>query len=126
MYKVVSLTGEDGNSIDVPFLANAATPFRFKAIFNKDLLILFQTCSIDGVYDIDFVSQLGFTMAMQAKAKNEGLDMATVMSGDMIEWLEQFDGFEMLNKAKDIIEVYLGNSETSSKEKKRVRKQNAN
>jgi hypothetical protein len=125
MYKVISLKAENGNSMDVPFLANAATPFRFKAIFGKDLLVLFQTCSNDGVYDIDFVSQLAYTMAMQAEAKNNGRDMTTLGMVDMIAWLEQFDGFEMLNKAKDIIEVYLGNSNTSSKEKKKVGKQSA-
>lgn len=125
MYRVISLKAEDGSSKDVPFFANAATPFRFKAIFGKDLLVLFQTCSNDGVYDIDFVSQLAYTMAMQAEAKNNGRDMTTLGTVDMIAWLEQFDGFEMLNKAKDIIEVYLGNSNTSSKEKKKVRKPSA-
>lgn len=124
MYKVVSMLAEDGSQLDVPFLANAATPFRFKALFGQDLLVLFQTCDANGIYDINFVSQLAFTMAMQAKAKDGGVDMSTINKDSMLSWLEQFDGFTMYDKAKDILEVYLGNSGITSKEKKKARKLN--
>lgn len=124
MYNEISMKAEDGSQIDVPFLANAATPFRFKALFGQDLLVLFQTCETNGIYDVNFVSQLAFTMAMQAKAKSGAVDMSTINKEEMLSWLEQFDGFTMYDKAKEILEVYLGNTGITSKEKKKARKQN--
>ena len=124
MYKEISMKGEDGNQINVPFLANAATPFRFKSLFGQDLLVLFQTCSADGIYDINFVSQLAFIMAMQAKAKTGGVDLSTINKEMMLSWLEDLDGFSIYDKAQEILAVYLGNSEVASKEKKSTRKQN--
>lgn len=127
MYKVVSMLSDDGKPVDVPFLANAATPFRYKSLFGKDLLLLFQKAvNEDGVYNIDFVSELAYVMAMQAKSKTEGKDLNTINRDNMIEWLEQFGGFEMFNHANDIMNVYLGNEGATSKEKKKVRKPNEN
>ena len=123
MYKVITLKTDEGEDIKVPFLANAATPFRYKSLFGKDLLLLFQKAvNEDGVYDIDFVSELAFVMSMQAKSKKEGLDLSTINRDNMLEWLEQFGGFELFNHANEIMSVYLGNEETTSKEKKKVRK----
>ena len=125
MYKVISMLTDDEQPIDVPFLANAATPFRYKALFGKDLLVLFQkSVTNDGVYDIDFVSELAFVMAMQAKAKDGGVDLNTINRDSLLEWLEQFGGFELFNHANDIMNVYLGNTASTSKEKKKVRKPN--
>lgn len=126
MYKVISMLTDDELPIDVPFLANAATPFRYKELFGKDLLILFQkSMNNDGVYDIDFVSELAFVMAMQAKAKDEEIDLNHINREDMLEWLEQFGGFEMLTHSQEIMSIYLGNMKTTSKEKKKVRKPSA-
>lgn len=127
MYKVISMLTEDEEPIEVPFLANAATPFRYKNIFGKDLLVLFQTSVNDnGVYDIDFVSELAFIMAMQAKARDGEIDLDTVNREDMLKWLEQFGGFEMFHHANEIMNTYLGNQKTLSKEKKRAKKPSAN
>lgn len=123
MYKVITLKTDEGKDINVPFLANAATPFRFKSLFGKDLLLLFQKAvNNDGVYDIDFISELAFVMAMQAKARNEDVDLNTITRDNMIAWLEQFGGFEMLSRANEIMNVYLGNEKITSEEKKKVRK----
>lgn len=124
MYKVISMKAEDGSQIDVPFLANAATPFRFKSIFGQDLIVLFQTCGENGIYDIDFMSQLAFIMAMQAKGKTGDIDMSTLDKESMLSWLEQFDSLSLYDNAQDILEVYLGNSTITSVEKKKARKQN--
>lgn len=124
MYKVISVKAEDGSYIDVPFLANAATPFRFKSIFGKDLIVLFQTCGENGIYDIDFMSQLAFVMAMQAKGKTGDIDMSTLDKESMLSWLEQFDSLSLYDNAQDILKVYLGNSTITSVEKKKARKQN--
>lgn len=128
MYKVISLkSSDDGEPRDVPFLANAATPFRYKSLFGKDLLLLFQKAvNESGVYDIDFVSELAFVMSMQAKSKKEGLDLSTINRENLLEWLEQFEGFELFNHANEIIGVYLGNEGTSSEEKKKVEEPSEN
>lgn len=127
MYKVISMLTEDEQPIDVPFLANAATPFRYKSIFGKDLLVLFQTSANEsGVYNIDFVSELAFVMAMQAKAKNGEVDLNKLNQDKMLEWLEQFGGFELYAHANDIMDVYLGNTIVTSDEKKKVRKRSDN
>lgn len=124
MYKVISMKAEDGSQIDVPFLANAATPFRFKSIFGQDLLVLFQTFDANEAFDIDFVSQLAFVMAMQAQSKTGGVDMETINKESLLSWLEQFDSFSLYDKAKEILSIYLGSSKITSIEKKKARKQN--
>lgn len=124
MYKVISMKAEDGSQIDVPFLANAATPFRFKSIFGQDLIVLFQTFNTDEAYDIDFVSQLAFVMAMQAQGKTGGVDMEKINKESMLSWLEQFDSFSLYEKANEVLSIYLGSSKITSVEKKKVRKQN--
>ena len=125
MYKVIQLQGEDGEMLDVPFLANAATPFRFKSLFGQDLIVLFQMCDKNGVYDIDFVSQLAFIMAMQAEAKAGRVDLSTINKESLLSWLEKLDGFSIYSKAAEILDVYLGNTGVTSTEKKKARKPSA-
>ena len=126
MTRIINMLDEDENPIEVAFTANAATPLRYKAIFNKDLLVLFQQSQDNGKYDLDFVQELAFVMAMQAKAKKGEINIGEVQKDDLLGWLEQFGGFEIFNAAEDIINIYMGNSITSSKEKKRARKQSEN
>lgn len=125
MYQVIQLSGEDGNMFDVPLLANGATSWRFKEVFKQDLLVLFQKNEDNDIYDIDFVSQLAFIMAMQAEAKAGRVDLSTLNKESMITWLEKLDSFAIITKAKDIVGVYTRSLDGMSKEKKKVRKPNA-
>ena len=126
MYKVLSMLSEDGEPLSVPFLANAATAFRYKSVFGKDLLVLIQTSTKkDGVYDVDFVSELAYIMAMQAKAKDGEIDLNKINKDNMFEWLEQFGGFELFNHANEIMNIFLGNTKVTSQEKKKARKPSA-
>jgi hypothetical protein len=126
MYKEITLNSAEGTPISVPFMANAATAYRFKALFNKDLLLTFQSAKQGDLYNVEFIEQLAFLMAMQAKAKNDEIDLTKINEESMVLWLERFDGMELLNHAGDIMDVYLGNTRFSSKEKKRAIKQTEN
>lgn len=126
MFKIISMQAEDGSQIDVPFLANAATSYRYKTMFKQDLLVLFQTFEHNGTYDIDFVEQLAYIMAMQAKAKTGEIDLTTINVDSMVSWLEQFGSFAIYNKAQEILSVYLDNTTITSSEKKKARKQTVN
>ena len=126
MYRVISMLSEEGEPVSVPFLANAATAFRYKSIFGKDLLVLIQTSTNkNGIYDVEFVSELAYIMAMQAKAKDGEVDLNVINRNDMVEWLEQFGGFELFNHANEIMNIFLGNTKVSSQEKKKARKPSA-
>ena len=117
------MTSAEGEPVDVPFFANAATAYRFKAMFGKDLLLTFQSAKQGDLYNVEFIEQIAFIMAMQAKAKAGMADLSTINEEMMVSWLETFDGMELLNNAAEIMDVYLGNTKFTSKEKKRATKQ---
>lgn len=129
MYKKIELSDPKGDLIEVEFLANAATPRRYKMIFREDLLTKFANAKIekDGEsrYDIDFLPELAFIMAMQAAAKTDSkIKLDKLNESSFLDWLESFDSMELENKAEEIMSVYLGNTETSSDAKKNIEEQN--
>ena len=123
MYKEVIIARSDGSDEPTPLLANAATPFRYKQIFGEDLLTLFANAeSEEGGrkrYNIDFLPELAYVMAMQAKAKNDKkVKLDTLNNSQFIDWLEQYDGLAIENACEEIIDVYLGNTRHGSEAKK--------
>lgn len=131
MFQKIEMQTSDGDNKEFEFLANAATPRRFKMVFHKDLLTMFANAKItvDGrdTYDIDFLPELAFIMASQAKAKSDDKFKLDKLNYSMfLDWLEEFDGFAFENKAEEIMNVYLGNAETSSEAKKNIEEQNEN
>ena len=75
MYKAIKLHNAKGETIEVGFLANAATPLRYKMVFHNDLITMFANSkkeTDEGVkYNIDFLPELSFIMAMQSKAADD-------------------------------------------------------
>lgn len=131
MFKTVTLQNYKGKDIDVEFLANAATPLRYKTIFRKDLLTQFANAKTeDGKsinLDVDFISELAFIMAMQAKALNDSTVKLDALSfGMYLEWLEQLDSFTIESNGTEIVSVYAGNTFTSSEAKKNTDQQSGN
>ena len=124
MFKTITLKDAKGNDIDVEFLANAATPLRYKSIFKADLLTSFANARSekpDGTvsYNIDFLPELSFIMAMQSKAADdEKVRLDKLGMNDFINWLETLDSFTLENHAEEIVSVYYGNTETTSEAKK--------
>lgn len=128
MYKEIMIARVDGKDEPTPMLANAATPLRFKQIFGEDLLTLFANAKSEEEgrmnYNIDFISQLAYVMAMQAKAHDGKVKLEKLNMNGLIDWLEEFDSMSMENASQDIMDVYLGNMRVDSEAKKNKDEQN--
>lgn len=105
MFKTVVV---DGNEME--FAANAATPFRYKQVFHKDLLSIFGNEEKAESQGVEAVTELAYIMAKQA----EKADMNKLSYEDFIGWLEGFGSMAFVEAAEDIINVYLENTVTSS------------
>lgn len=128
MFATIEMPLYDGTTKDVEFMANAATARRYKMIFGEDLLTKFTNAEVekDGkkVYNIDFLPELSFVMAMQAQALSDNkLKLEKVNTNMFLDWLEQFDSMAIENNASELMSVYQGNVERSSEAKKNTGKQ---
>lgn len=128
MFATIEMPLYDGTTKDIEFMANAATARRYKMIFGEDLLTKFTNAEEekDGkkVYNIDFLPELSFVMAMQAQALSDNkLKLEKVNTNMFLDWLEQFDSMAIENNASELMSVYQGNVETSSEAKKNTGKQ---
>ena len=110
MYKVVKI-GEE----DMPLLSNGATPLRYRKIFHKDLLAELQKADEN---NLDFISEVGYIMAMQAGAKEGRINMDEITASTYETWLETFEPLDMLRASKEILKVYTANLKTTSMPKK--------
>lgn len=106
MYKEVKI----GENI-VPMESNGATPIRYRKVFHSDIVSAFSNTST-----IDEISlrQLAYIMAKSA----EKADMSKLNEEEFIEWVSQFENLDMMNALEDIVMVYLGNNDITSKPKK--------
>ena len=98
MFKKLTI---DGNEME--FAANAATPFRFKQVFHKDLFSILgneQKAESEGV---EAVTQLAYIMAKQA----EKADMNKLNEDEFMTWLEDFSGMAFVSAAEDILNIYM-------------------
>lgn len=128
MFQVIQMAAPDGCVKDIEFLANAATPRRFKMVFRKDLLTMIANAKTEenGIetYDIDFLPELAYIMACQAKAKSDDkFKLDKLNYNTFLDWLEQFDGMAFEKNAVEILHVYTGNTETTSDAKKNIDQQ---
>ena len=113
MYKEIKI-GEH----NVPMIANAATPLRYKMIFNKDLISQFQNTEENTSKGIDSITELAFIMAKAAEAKEGKSDMNKLNQDVFVAWLEQFEPMDIPMASEDIVGLYMGNALTSSEPKK--------
>lgn len=100
--------------------ANAATPYRYRMLFHKDLLTLLSGARADDPRTIDIMAELAFVMAKQA----EKADMSALTETMYLEWLEQFEPEAFISEkaALDIIGTYNRNAIPSSTAKKKAKK----
>ena len=101
-----------------PMKATGATPIRYKHIFHQDLLTEFASVENNYAIAIDTISKLAFIMA---KSADDGVDMTKLNEDKYVEWLEDFEPFDITNSADEIIDLYLGNTKSDSEVKKKVR-----
>lgn len=100
----------------VDMAANAATPFWYKQIFNKDFFVeaeLFRNSETTSE-SIELYTQLAFVMAMQAKKK----DMTEITTADYVKFLEGFAPLDFAFAIDAIAELYAAQEKPSSKPKK--------
>ena len=98
MYREITIDGKE-----VKLMANAATPFRFKQIFGKDLLRVFGDEKKAEEEGVEMITRLAYVMANQA----EKVDMTTLNEEKFIDWLEEFGPMAFINASEDIMNVYL-------------------
>lgn len=102
-------------SKSVEMVANAATPFRFRNVFKKDLLKIFSNPSEDNVSaQLEAGQMLAYIMAKQA----EGVDMNKLTEEQFYVWLEDFSSSDMYDSLEAIVNLWQATGETSSTPKK--------
>lgn len=109
MYKTITIDGKE-----MGFAANAATPFRFKQTFHKDLFYILgneKRAEEDGV---ETITQLAFIMAKQA----EKADMNKLNNDAFLEWLEGFSPMAFVDSAEDILNAYMDQTVSTAEAKK--------
>lgn len=102
-------------SKSVEMVANAATPFRFRNVFKKDLLKIFSNTSEDNVSaQLEAGQMLAFIMNKQA----EGVDMNKLTEEQFYTWLEGFSSSDMYDSLEAVVSLWQATGETSSTPKK--------
>ena len=105
MFKTLNIDGRE-----VEFSANAATPFRYRQVFHKDLLSILGNEEKAQNEGVEAVTELAFIMAKQA----EKADMGKLNEDVFFEWLEGFGSMAFVNNAEDILNIYMESTETTS------------
>lgn len=103
---------------EVKLAANAATPFRFKQLFGKDLLRLFNDSSKNESEMVDLadtITELAFIMNSQA----EGKDMNRLSLDEFYSWLEDYEPMDFIVKSQEVVKVYLSSTQVSAESKKK-------
>lgn len=111
-----SINLSSGKTVDLA--ANAATPFRFKQLFDADLFKIFHQSAQDEAEAMllaDVVTQLAFIMNKQAS----GANMNAISKDDFYEWLEDYEPMDFVEQGEEIIKIYLASAKTSVEAKKK-------
>lgn len=94
--------------------ANAATSYRFKHLFKRDILKLM--LDKDAMEEEpDDPMKLAYIMAMQAARE----DLTAKTEEDYLKWLEGFDPLDLLLASVDIVGLFNANQTTTAVQKKR-------
>lgn len=96
-------------SVEVPMKASAGTPLRYRLEFGEDILIKLQQMSKENP-DTEGIMKLAYVMAKQANPE---------LKEEFMEWLDQFDYVSFLEASKEILSLWIKNSKTASKSKKK-------
>lgn len=105
MFKTLVIDGKE-----MEFAANAATPFRFKQVFHKDLLGILGNEDKAQTEGIEVVTELAYIMHKQA----EKADMNKLTYDEFIAWLEDFGPMAFVEPAEEIVGVYMGSMLSTS------------
>lgn len=102
---------------EIPMLATAATPYRYKHMFHEDLMkiLLAKQGGEDSDVDTDFIGKLAYIMTMQA----QGADMTKLNQETFFAWLDQFDPLSVTMAGEAIVDLYVAQSVQTSAPKKK-------
>lgn len=121
MLKEVRLMTISGEEKDFRFLATGTTAYRYRQIFQRDLMVeitkmggLNGEGTPDDSLDSMVISKLAFIMNAQA----EGKDVKKLNCDMFLEWADQFPAMELTSHGVEIVEIYLGSKATTSIPKK--------
>ena len=102
----------------VALLANGATPIYYHQVFKNDILQIFDQ-SDDPFKAVNVhAPEIAYILAKQAEYKDEVAKLSTLSYEDFITWLSQFEALDISGASDSIINVYLGDQETTSEAKK--------
>ena len=105
MFKKITV---DGNEME--FAANAATPFRYKQVFHRDLLGILGNEKEAETKGVEVVTELAYIMHKQA----EKADMNKLTYDEFMSWLEDYSPMAFVDAAEDILAVYVDSAQTTS------------
>ena len=105
MFKEVVIDGRE-----VGLVANAATPFRYRQVFQKDLLQILGNEEKADTEGVSAITELAFIMAKQA----EKADMSKLNFDMFLTWLEDFSAMAFIEAAEDILSVYTDSTQGTS------------
>ena len=110
MYKEIEI----GNK-KVGMLANGLSPILFNRVFHADFFSLSMNLGEgnEGA-TVDTFSKMGFIMAKQAEKK----DLTKITEDEFFSWLEGFDPMDVPNAIRDIVDLYMTQTEGTAKAKK--------
>ena len=102
----------------VPMVASAATKIHYKQLFKKDLIMLMNRARSGNDEDIqegatDLVPELAYVMAVQAEKSG----FADKNFNTFVEWLENFEPWEIEMAAAQIMALYTVQQKSTSKPK---------
>lgn len=97
---------------EIAMTANAATCYRYKQVFKKDLFQIFKSTE---QIDISAIQELAYIMKNQADGTVDKMNF-----DDYMIWLEEFDALDFAHSSAQIVNVYANQQATSSKAKKKA------
>lgn len=100
------------NGKDVELVANAASPYLYRQIFQEDFLRKIQ----EKDPDTDLMQRMGFVMAAQAKMSTS--EVLKLTQADFLEWLTDFDPLDILTATEEISDLYFRQAKGLSTPKK--------
>lgn len=92
---------------ELELVANAATPFRFKQVFHKDLFSVLGNEERAAEEGVETITQLAYVMTKQA----EKADMNKLSEDGFIQWLEDFPPMAFVDSAEEILNAYMDQTE---------------
>lgn len=98
MHKTLTIDGKE-----MEFTANAATPYRYKQVFKKDLLQILGNEEKAEKEGVETITELAFIMNKQA----EKADMTSLDYEGFLTWLEDFGAMTFIESAEDILNIYM-------------------